>query len=284
MRSVSLALGRRPRLGDGFGHTTWRPRECRFGQRLFSFAFVAPAPADTGGMLKIAILFDSFHSCVRSCASHRKFHRAAQGAQRGGGQRRFEAVQEGPGRRLAIGQRGGVGFRNAGARKRLARRAGGGIKAGPEAVDHHERNPLRYSAPFLPAVKAPQIVGAHDPDESDARAPGDKPFYRVIGVSRLDDSFETGHVDARVMRERAGGRDALRQRGEPAGVLERIARRDQPPDAVELEPFERQQTGGEMRLMRRIERSAEQADPHAGRVGRKHALGAGVDLRCHGRI
>jgi hypothetical protein len=86
------------------------------------------------------------------------------------------------------------------------------------------------------------------------------------------------------MREPAGGGDPLLQRSEPAGVLKRIARGDQPPDAVELEPFEREQAGGEMGLVRRVESSAEQADPHAGRVGWKNALGAGGYLRFHGRI
>jgi len=38
----------RPRLGDAFGRATRRPRECRFGQRLFPFTFVAPAPARAG--------------------------------------------------------------------------------------------------------------------------------------------------------------------------------------------------------------------------------------------
>jgi hypothetical protein len=36
--------------------------------------------------------------------------------------------------------------------------------------------------------------------------------------------------------------------------------------------------------MRRIEGSAEQADPHAGRVRRQNALGAGKFLRVHGLI
>ena len=39
-----------------------------------------------------------------------------------------------------------------------------------------------------------------------------------------------------------------------------------------------------MRLMRRIEGAAEQADPHAGRVGRDQALGADGHWRGHGLI
>jgi hypothetical protein len=39
-----------------------------------------------------------------------------------------------------------------------------------------------------------------------------------------------------------------------------------------------------MRLVRRVERAAEQTDPHAGRVRGQDALGAGELLRVHGRI
>src|SRR6267378_8152302 len=46
-------------------------------------------------------------------------------------------------------------------------------------------------------------------------------------------------------------------------ILERIARRHQPPHAVELQPLDREQADGAMRDMGRIERSAEQADAYA---------------------
>ena len=110
--------------------------------------------------------------------------------------------------------------------------------------------------------------------KSNSWASGLEPFYGVIGISRLNDSFETGHIDARMMRQRAGGGDALADRPEPAAVLERIAGRDQPPDTIELEPLESEQAGAEMRQMRRVEGAAEQADLHAGRVRRQHALSA----------
>ncbi len=87
-----------------------------------------------------------------------------------------------------------------------------------------------------------------------------------------------------MVRQRTGSGNSLLQWGEPAGVLERIAWGDQPPDAVKLEPFEREQTRGEVGMVRRIESSAEQADLHAGRVRRKNARGADGYLRFHGRI
>src|SRR4030095_9676534 len=78
-----------------------------------------------------------------------------------------------------------------------------------------------------------------------------------------------GHRDARMVRKRARGRDALFQRGEAARVLQRIARRQHPPDAVEIEAVPGEQAGGAMRRMRRIERAAEQADARAARVRRQ---------------
>ena len=84
--------------------------------------------------------------------------------------------------------------------------------------------------------------------------------------------------------ERACSGDSIGKRGEAARIFERIAGGDQPPDTIKLETLEREERRCKMGLMRRIERSTEQADPHAGRVGRKHALGAGLYLRGHGRV
>ncbi len=76
---------------------------------------------------------------------------------------------------------------------------GGGVKAWAQAVDHDDGHQLRNFAPLLPAMETPQIVRAHDPDESDSGAAGQQPRYRIVGVSRLNDSFETGDIDARMM-------------------------------------------------------------------------------------
>ena len=72
--------------------------------------------------------------------------------------------------------------------------------------------------------------------------------------------LDAGHVDARMLGEGSCGGDALGQRAQAARVLQRIAGRDHPPDAVEIEPPHGEQAGGAMRRMRRIERAAEQAD------------------------
>ena len=131
---------------------------------------------------------------------------------------------------------------------------------------------LGYFAPFLPAMETPQIIRPHDPDKSDTGAAGQQPRYRIVGISRLNDSFETRDIDPGVMRKGAGSGNSLRQRREPARILERISGCDQPPDAIKLESLEREQGCAEMRLMRRIERPPKQTNSHAGRVRGQQAL------------
>jgi hypothetical protein len=133
-------------------------------------------------------------------------------------------------------------------------------------------------------METPQIIRAHDPDESDSRAAGQQPRYRIVSVSRLNDSFETCNVDTRMMSERTRGSDSLGQWCKVAGVFKRITGGHQPPDAVEPQSLEREQGCREMRLVRRVEGSAKQANPHAGRVRRQEALGNGGFLRTHGRV
>ena len=123
-------------------------------------------------------------------------------------------------------------FRDADMGKSVARGTGGCVKAWAQAVDDHDGHQLGYFAPLLPAMETPQIVRAHDPDESDSGAAGPQPGYRIVRVSRLNDSFETGDIDTRMMCKRARRRDPLEERGKTAGVLEGVAGCHQPPDAV----------------------------------------------------
>ena len=151
----------------------------------------------------------------------------------------------------------------------MSGRAGGSVETWAQAVDDDDRHQFCNFAPLLPAMKTPQIVRAHDPDESDARAACPQPRYRIVGVSRLNDSFETRYIDARMAGEGARRCDPVEQWRKAARVLERISRCDEPPNAVELEAFQGQESGGEVGLMWRIKSSTEQADSHAGRVRRQ---------------
>ncbi len=157
-------------------------------------------------------------------------------------------------------------FRNSDAGKDVARRTGSGVKTWAQAVDHDDGHQLRYFVPLLPAMKTPQIVRAHDPDESDAGASGQQPRYRIVGVSRLNDSFETGDVDARMAGKRACGGYSIGEWSKAPRVFERVAGRDQPPDTIQPQALECEQRRSQMGLVRRIESSTEQPDPHAGRM------------------
>jgi hypothetical protein len=164
-------------------------------------------------------------------------------------------VKERPCWRLSVRQgRSGV-FRDARSGKDVARGTCGGIKAWTQTVDDNDGYLLGNFAPLLPAMETPQIICPHDPDKSDTGAACQQPRYRIVGVSRLNDSFETRDIDTRVMRKGAGSSDSPAQRREPVRVLKRVSGCDQPPDAIKLESLKRKQGCAEMRLMRWIERS-----------------------------
>src|SRR5262245_10617774 len=122
-------------------------------------------------------------------------------------------------------------------------------------------------------MKAAQVIGTHDPNKIHAAAARQEIADRLVGVMHADLGLEARDIDARVARQRARRRDTLGKRAQAARILERIARRHQPPDAVEAESAHADQAGGAMRLMRRIEGAAEQADAHAASVRRQNGHG-----------
>src|SRR4029077_5704147 len=105
-----------------------------------------------------------------------------------------------------------------------SRRAGAGVEARSETVDHRDRHHGGNPPPFLPAMKTAQVVGPHDPDEAHARTMAEQIGNSLVGVTRADLRLGAGDVDARMVRECPGGSGALPQWGETARVLERIAR------------------------------------------------------------
>ena len=151
----------------------------------------------------------------------------------------------------------------------ISGRAGSSVETRAQPVDDDDRHQFCNFAPFLPAMKTPQIVGAHDPDESDTGAAFHQPGYRIVGVSRLNDSFETRDIDAGMMGQRARCCDPGGQRRQAACVLEGISRCDEPPNAIEFEALQGKKCCTEMSQVRRVESSTEQADPHAGRMRRQ---------------
>src|SRR5262249_10560663 len=91
----------------------------------------------------------------------------------------------------------------------------------------------------------------------------------VYSIARTNDGFETTNLDARILRDLACGLHTLAKRMQRTVLLERIARRHQPPDAIELQPLEGEQADRAMGDMRRVEGAAEQPDAHALGIGRK---------------
>src|SRR6201991_2827159 len=116
---------------------------------------------------------------------------------------------------------------------------------------------MRDAPPVLPAVKLREIVGAHDPDEAQAGTAAAQIADGVRSVACSDDGFETADVDARIVRHFARGAGAFLQFVQPLPILERIARRHQPPYAVKLQSLDGKLADGAMRGMGRGGRTTE---------------------------
>ena len=108
-----------------------------------------------------------------------------------------------------------------------------------------------------------EIVSAHDPDQVQPAGTAAQIADGIYRITCSDDGFETADLDARISGDLARGLRALLEIAQRAGLLERIARRHQPPHPIEPQSLDRKQADGLMRQVRRIERAAEQADPHA---------------------
>ena len=171
-------------------------------------------------------------------------------------------MQVNPDRRPAIEQGLGQAFRETLARQRHAGGARTCVETRSKPVHHRNRDQARDATPVLPPVKAAQIVGAHDPDETHRRTALAKIRDRFIGVMRADLRLEPDHLDARVPRHVARRNNPLLERSEAARIFERIAWRDEPPNPIEVEALHGKETSAEMGAVRRIERAAEQTDPH----------------------
>ena len=82
----------------------------------------------------------------------------------------------------------------------------------------------------------------------------DDDLERLLAHVRDTRAFDfTGYKRASLMRR-------VRKRMQAVVILERVAGREQPPDAVELQPLQRELADGAMRGMRRVEGATEQAD------------------------
>ena len=140
-----------------------------------------------------------------------------------------------------------------------AHRVGMAIIAGP--ANHRNRHHAGNSPPVAPFVKISQIIQADEPDEPLARIAALQFLQGVDRISGAGAQFEVAGPD------RSSSRHSPR-RSEPgvigrhilAALLERIARRDQPPYLVEAERTNGLKADPPVPAVGRIERTAEKAD------------------------
>ena len=106
-----------------------------------------------------------------------------------------------------------------------------------------------------------QIVGAHQPDEMLARMDRTERYDGVGGVASRELRFDREHANARIAGEGVGSSEAPRQGRHSGRGFQRILRRDEPPDLVEIQALQRFEADMAMTLMRGVEGAAEEADP-----------------------
>jgi hypothetical protein len=128
------------------------------------------------------------------------------------------------------------------------------------ACENRNGNTRENRLPMLPMADLREIVGAHQPDEIDSRP---TPLQRgkcVGSEMRTESRFEIEDTNARIAGDAHCTCDAFLQGSHAGGGLERVLRRDQPPDFIEAKALQRLAADMQMALMRGIERAAEQAD------------------------
>ena len=199
---------------------------------------------------------------------------AAIEQKRPGGRRRLGQVQGAPSGAAEAGKPGGGAAGQGGIGMRLA-------------VEHRHRHGGENPFPAVPARHLHQVVGAHQPDEADAREAAFQRHQGIGGEPGAEAAFHVGDPDRRVADDRPRALHPFVQRQQGTAVLQRILRADQPPDLVQVQAFDRRQADEAVSLVRRVERSAEQADGAAAAVSRRgqgaFADQIGARRRAHGQ-
>ena len=140
--------------------------------------------------------------------------------------------------------------------------AGERLQTDARPGENSDRNRAENLLPPVPIWELGEVIATHQPDETGARKAPAQRLQRVGGIGRAEFRLNACDDDAPVLgRDLAGLRQALGKGGHPDGRLQRILRRDQPPDLVKAEPLQGEAADMEMAAMGRVERSAEQADP-----------------------
>src|SRR6185312_8977320 len=105
-----------------------------------------------------------------------------------------------------------------------------------------------------------QDIGADQQDETRARKYSLQCRYSVDRIARAEPRLDVEHADAAIAGKLARRGETLGQGCHAAHRLQRVLRRHQPPDLVEVEALQRLAADMEMAFMRRVEGPAEKAD------------------------
>jgi len=136
------------------------------------------------------------------------------------------------------------------------------------ARQNGEGNTARNIQPATPARQLYQNVGAHQPDEARTRELPQQTPQRIDSVACAERDLDRACHNASSVRDGARGCHTLAERRHPALRLQRIAWRNQQPHLIEPKTPSREIDDVTMTRMRRIERTAEQADAHAAPVAK----------------
>jgi hypothetical protein len=105
-----------------------------------------------------------------------------------------------------------------------------------------------------------EVVGAHQPHETRAWRARLQRGQRVGSKMRPEPRFKIEDADAGIAGGALGTGDAFGKRRHAGDGLQRILRRDQPPNFVEAEAFQGFEADMAMAIMGGVERAAEQPD------------------------
>lgn len=161
--------------------------------------------------------------------------------------------------------------------------------AGPEPMGSHsgqgfeiigfageDRNGdgVKYFRPTAPLGHLEQIIRSHQPNEPGGGKLLPEPSNGIDRIAGAEPGFDGGDPNAGVAGDGTGRGRALRQRRHLIALFQRVSRRYQPPDGIELQALQSLAANIQVAVVRRIERSAEQADPLAAPAAR-HAFEIG---------
>ena len=168
------------------------------------------------------------------------------------------------------------------------RKGGGGLafKGGVAvsgAVENRHGRKFRDAPPVFPAMKGGEAVRAHEPDERCVRVEGAETINRIDRILKALAFLEIADDDVRVVRSLARQRHAILEGRVVGRVLQRVARRHQPPDGRERKAFKGLDGDFPVPAVRRIEGPPEQADASFD-VGRAQSVFPGSLCRPAGAI